>query len=310
MSTWAQALCRLREAALLRGFVLGALRTNDEARSGRSTLHAQFVLRACLSLCLIVGAREAHAQYALLEAAAFGTRADVEAAIEQAGGPGTTIDAAECWSLSSSAVDEPCMLLMARVFGPSRPQVLHIAASENRDVDAVRALVEAGAPVDGTDDRGWTPLMYAARANTSAAMTRMLLGLGADPDRRSSTNMLTALHVAAAWNPNTMVVTELLGAGAQVDARDNWGATPLMWAAERGQRPQVVRTLLAGGANPNARDSEGTTPLMRSTWHPDIRVMTVLIGGRCGPQCERQFGEKCPYVRRTSPGAPCGQVPP
>lgn len=53
------------------------------------------------------------------------------------------------------------------------------------------------------------------------------------------------------FDPNTMIE-----AGVDVNAADNQGLTPLMVAAENGDR-ELVRNLLAHGANPNARDSKG-----------------------------------------------------
>ncbi|CAG8897873.1 unnamed protein product [Penicillium nalgiovense] len=47
---------------------------------------------------------------------------------------------------------------------------------------------------------------------------------------------------------------------ANVDSRDQWGRTPLSWAAEYGSLA-VVKSLLEQGANVNASDYEGGTPL-------------------------------------------------
>ena len=47
-------------------------------------------------------------------------------------------------------------------------------------------------------------------------------------------------------------------AGAQPDLTDDFGRTPLMWAAQEG-RTQLVELLLAHDANPVARTSTGWT---------------------------------------------------
>jgi ankyrin repeat protein len=52
----------------------------------------------------------------------------------------------------------------------------------------------------------------------------------------------------------------LLDRGADVDARDFLGATPLGWAALRGHK-NVAALLLARGALVNARALSGKTPL-------------------------------------------------
>ncbi|MFM7135004.1 MAG: ankyrin repeat domain-containing protein, partial [Planctomycetota bacterium] len=55
------------------------------------------------------------------------------------------------------------------------------------------------------------------------------------------------------------VVVLLLKAGAEVNAKDNKGGTPLHRAAGRGHA-KVVAVLLKAGANPRATDGEGRTP--------------------------------------------------
>lgn len=48
--------------------------------------------------------------------------------------------------------------------------------------------------------------------------------------------------------------------GANLNAQDDTGATPLMWAAQRSNL-DLTRRLLAAGANPNLRNEEGLGPL-------------------------------------------------
>lgn len=62
---------------------------------------------------------------------------------------------------------------------PMRVQALH-AAVAGRSMEAVRSLVEAGAPVDAKQQNGWTPL-HAAVHRGDVEMTRYLLAHGADP---------------------------------------------------------------------------------------------------------------------------------
>ena len=55
----------------------------------------------------------------------------------------------------------------------------------------------------------------------------------------------------------------LLEAGADVDAADRRGVTPLHYAAALGRR-DAVHQLLARGANTMATDEAGATPLERA----------------------------------------------
>ena len=52
----------------------------------------------------------------------------------------------------------------------------------------------------------------------------------------------------------------LLDAGADIEARDRWGRTPLHWAALFSKNPAVITALLDAGADPKARNATGKTP--------------------------------------------------
>ena len=61
---------------------------------------------------------------------------------------------------------------------PMKIQALHSAVTGS--FESVKLLVEAGAPVNGKQDKGWTPLHEAVNRN-DLEMTRYLLAHGADP---------------------------------------------------------------------------------------------------------------------------------
>ena len=62
--------------------------------------------------------------------------------------------------------------------------------------------------------------------------------------------------------------------GTGVDARDEYGRTPLMWGAED---LDVVRHLVEKGADVNARDELGETPLMKAAWVGQLDVVKFLV---------------------------------
>ena len=51
----------------------------------------------------------------------------------------------------------------------------------------------------------------------------------------------------------------LLKAGADIEARNKDGITPLIWAARFNSNPEMIEVLLKAGANPKAKDKEGKT---------------------------------------------------
>jgi hypothetical protein len=86
-----------------------------------------------------------------------------------------------------------------------------------------------------------------------------------NPDEFRDANDNTLL-ILAAVNGNKKTVKDLLRAGADVNIRNKWGMSALMYAAE-GDHAGIVKVLLGSGADINARNNEGSTALMISAIH-------------------------------------------
>lgn len=174
-----------------------------------------------------------------------------------------------------------------------------MAALYRGHMDAVGALVEAGAPLNlfaaaatgrlETLDReiargnpsvadyaydGWTALHLAAFFGRQAAAER-LLDAGADPTAVSRNSMRnTPLHAALAGG-HTDVALYLITRGADVNAVDAGRHTPLHIAAENGLI-DAVRALVAAGADAHAVDAEDNTPLSRAAARNRHEVVDIL----------------------------------
>ncbi len=132
--------------------------------------------------------------------------------------------------------------------------------------DAVAPLVELGADVQAATGFGRTALHEAARTDASG-MVSALLDAGARVD--ATVDGVTALYAAlrAARSPHT--VSALVAAGADVRRRmTGWDETPLHQAAYN-FGAEIAGVLLEAGADVNARDNEGETPM-----HWLVRGMT------------------------------------
>jgi len=115
-----------------------------------------------------------------------------------------------------------------------------IRAAETGLVPMARALVAAGAPVDGLChcEGGETPLWAAAIAGKTE-MVRYLLDMGADPNVAAFRGA-TPLH-AAVQRGRHDVVPLLLAAGADAERRDAGGRRPADWGRVRSGPGPVQR---------------------------------------------------------------------
>ncbi len=149
-----------------------------------------------------------------------------------------------------------------------------IRAAYRGDVAAVKRFLDDGLPVNAGNEVGYTALMGAARG-ASLEVIRLILSRGgraALADKRG----YTALHWAVAQPPAVSTsqldcVRTLIDAGADANARNEDGITPLMNAAWFGCRDSV-KELLRHGADSSVHDAKGRTArdLANERGHKDI----------------------------------------
>jgi len=77
---------------------------------------------------------------------------------------------------------------------PMKIQALHAGAASH-NLDVMKTLVDAGAPVNGQQHEGWTPLHEAAR-HGDIEIARLLLAKGADP-KQGNDKGVSAIGLAA-----------------------------------------------------------------------------------------------------------------
>ena len=117
------------------------------------------------------------------------------------------------------------------------------------------ALALPALPVHADANRD---LFETAESGTVDEVKAALAG-GANPDARNEGGF-TPLHAAAALNSNPAVIAALIEAGADVGARNKGGLTPLLAAAGFNSNPSMITALIEGGADPGARDDARGTP--------------------------------------------------
>ena len=110
------------------------------------------------------------------------------------------------------------------------------------------------------DKKGQTAFMTAAQRLGSEEDLMFFYDLSREnPDFKSEQEF--ALRTLAKGFLHKSLVEKILKDGANPDAKDENGQTPLMIACREG-RSEMVRILLEHGANPNLCDNEGKTALM------------------------------------------------
>jgi len=164
---------------------------------------------------------------------------------------------------------------------------LHFAAREGH-MDAIRALVEAGANVNQVSAADGVSTLTQAIINANFDAGKYLLDHGADPNL-VSTRGLNALY-------------------ATLDAQ--WACVtsypPPSPAEQKTNYLELLKALLAKGANPNVKmgpmlwfrvftardwvDAGGATPFWRAAQADDVEAMRILVAAGADPNIPNKFG--------------------
>ena len=174
---------------------------------------------------------------------------------------------------------EAVMMLLANGADPRSSDAdgntaLHHAA-RSTDPAVAALLLDAGAQVDALNGEGFSALGVACEAN-NWRLARYLIEHGAKPD---PVNGQPALLAAVSGDDDPAGVQLLLRHKARVDARGFEQRTALMQACASGN-VDVVGALLDAGADRNAHDAHGITPLLDAARNAQSEVVARLAQTR------------------------------
>ena len=184
----------------------------------------------------------------------------------------------------------------------------------------VDRLLDAGIEVDHVNRLGWTALHEAVILGDGSLdyqrVVRRLVRAGADPllpsqrdgvrpvahaESRGYDEIRTVLRDAArgltpaerllrhARNGSEVAAVAAISDGADLEARDARGRTPLLLAATF-NRVAVARELVRRGADVNAYDDQRDTPFLMTGVTGSVRMLEALLPGRPDTRLRNRFG--------------------
>ena len=174
---------------------------------------------------------------------------------------------------------------------------LAVAVSDQEPA-RVSELLEAGADINarsaGSHTHGMTLLQAAIWHEWGLESVRLLIGAGANVEARDGRGNTALIYACQTiLDSNVEVVESSLHAGAKVDAAGARGMTPLMHAAMHDTTLEVLKTLLKASANVNARRRTGvdTVDARHATASRTSESGPAAGGGWCGRECYPQLAE-------------------
>jgi ankyrin repeat protein len=195
-----------------------------------------------------------------------------------------------------------CLVIHGCASGPlfkGAPEKWLFSAVDVNDVKSAKEKLAEGANVNARDAGGKTPLMWAA-VRGHLAMVQLLVEKGAEVNVKEPFIGNTPLHKAAEEQKAGKAKTEhpggfevvtyimdnrdrpeivkyLIAHGAEVNATNQHGETPLLKAVKKGRKATVEVLLKSGAALESQGGVRGDTPLMIAAQEGELEMVQLLL---------------------------------
>ena len=147
-----------------------------------------------------------------------------------------------------------------------------VGAIRKNDLRALQGLVHSSEAANTANGLKVTPLHYAALYGSSEALA-FLLEQGANPNARNQAGATPLVYAAWSFERTRLLVEH----GAVVNIATKQGITPLLVASAAQGNADTLRYLLDKGADLRARTGDGDDALIRAAWSGDADMLKLLL---------------------------------
>jgi uncharacterized protein len=172
-----------------------------------------------------------------------------------------------------------------------------MTATKRKSLQVAAAILAIAATANAFAD---SPLADALKAGDRRAALEMI-NAGADVNATQADGT-TPLHWAA-YKVDTEIATLLLAKGAKANVRNSFGSTPL-GEAVKVANADLVKALLKAGADANSANEDGQTALMLASKAGSKEIAELLIKAKANVNAQEQFRGQTALMWATSQNRP------
>lgn len=150
------------------------------------------------------------------------------------------------------------------------------SAANMNDVETIKQLLTQGVGVNTFDEYGFSAVTYACKKGYNEALNAMIEHADLEGSCCNTNNDEGNALIISTRNKHFNVTKLLLRHGVNIDARDKFGRTALLWACAIGSL-DLVKLLLEYGSKVDVVDNQGNTCLRLAVLNNDNSLNNLLL---------------------------------